>query len=113
MNDSIVNVIKDWVKLDNEIKKLRSEENVRKKSQKELSNTLMAMMKENDIDEFDLKDGKIKYNKRNVKKPLTKKALLDILLKYYNDKEKATEVNDFILDNRETVLVESIKRDIN
>ena len=113
MNDSIVSVIKDWVILDNEIKKLRSEENVRKKSQKELSNTLMTMMKENDIDEFDLKDGKIKYNKRNVKKPLTKKALLDILSKYDNDKEKATEVNDFILDNRETVLVESIKRDIN
>lgn len=113
MNDSIVNVIKDWVKLDNEIKKLRSEENIRKKSQKDLSNTLMSMMKENNIDEFDLKDGKIKYNKRNVKKPLTKKVLLDILSKYYNDKEKATEVNDFILDNRETVVVESIKRDIN
>ena len=73
MNDSIVNVIKDWVKLDNEIKKLRSEENIRKKSQK-IYQYIDVNDEENNIDEFDLKDGKIKYNKRNVKKPLAKKV---------------------------------------
>jgi hypothetical protein len=113
MNENMVLLIKDWVKLDNEIKKLQSEATLRKKNQKILSNSLMELMKENNIDEFDLKDGKIKYNKRNVKKPLTKKALLDILSKYYNDNDKANEVNDYILDNREITVVESITRNSN
>ena len=39
-------------------------------------------MSENDIDEFNTKTGKIVYTKRNVKKPITKKMLLNILTKY-------------------------------
>ena len=71
-------------------------------------------MSEYNIDEFDLKDGKIVYTKRNVKKPITKKVLLDLLTTYYkNDVDKANEVNNFILDNREEKVVETIKREIN
>ena len=43
----------------------------------------MRIMSENEIDEFDLKDGKLVYAKKSVKKPITKKALMDILSKYY------------------------------
>jgi len=62
----------------------------------------------------ELKDGKIIYTKKNVKKPITKKMLLDLLTIYYkNDIEKANDVNNFILDNREEKVVETIKREIN
>ena len=57
--NSLVNAIKIWVKKDNEIRQLKKEERIRKKEQKEISETLMAIMKENQIDEFDLKDGKL------------------------------------------------------
>jgi hypothetical protein len=111
--DSLINAIKIWVKKDNEIRQLKKEERIRKKEQKEISETLMAIMKENEIDEFDLKDGKLVYTKKNIKKPITKKGLLDILKRYYNDdKEKADELNNFIMDNREEKVVETITRTI-
>ena len=43
------------------------------------------MMKENDIDTVETKDGSsIVYTSKTVKKPITKKVLSDILAKYYN-----------------------------
>jgi hypothetical protein len=66
-------------------------------------------MKKNEIDCFDLKEGQILYTKKNVKKPITKKILIEILGKYYNgDYMKASEVNDFIMNNRVEVVKESI-----
>jgi hypothetical protein len=107
--EQLVNIIKDWVKLDNEIRKLQSEILSRKKEKSKLSIQLIDVMKQNEIDCFDLKDGQILYTKKNVKKPITKKVLLNILNKYYNgDYMKASEVNDFILNNREDVVHESI-----
>lgn len=113
-NNELITKIKEWVRLDNEIRQLKNEENKRKAHQKTVSNELMKIMSEKQIDEFDLKEGKIKYTKKNVKKPITKTLLLNILSKYYqgND-EKAHEVNEYIMDNREEKVVESIKLSMN
>jgi hypothetical protein len=113
-NNDLIEKIKIWVKLDNEITHLKNEENKRKKIQKEVSNDLMKIMSEKQIDEFNLKEGKLKYTKRSVKKPITKTLLLNILSKYYqgND-EKAIELNEYIMDNREEKVVESIKMTMN
>jgi hypothetical protein len=70
-------------------------------------------MRNHEIDCFDLKDGQIMYTKKNVKKPISKKSLLDILAKYCEgDTIKAGEINNFIMDNREEVVRESIVRKI-
>jgi hypothetical protein len=107
--EQLVNIIKEWVKLDNEIRKLQAEILSRKKSKSKMSTQLISVMKQNEIDCFDLKDGQILYTKKNVKKPITKKVLLNILNKYYNgDYMKACEVNDFILSNREEIVHETI-----
>ena len=76
--DQLVKAIRDWVRLDNEIRLLQKEESKRKNAKKSLSNTLMEVMKLNEIDCFDINDGQILYNKKNVKKPITKKVLLKI-----------------------------------
>jgi hypothetical protein len=109
--EQLVFAIKEWVKLDNEIKKLKKEENIRKIEKKELSLKLIEIMKSNEIDCFDIKDGKICYEKKNVKKPITKKMLFSILSKYYmGDQDKATELNNFIIENREEEVKECITR---
>jgi len=113
-NNLLISTVRNWVKLDNEIKALQKEQNTRKKEKKEISNSLINVMKSNDIDCFDLNDGQLCYNKKDIKKPLTKKALLNILSKYYDDDvSKANELNDFILENRETTIKESITRKMN
>ena len=111
--DILIQNIREWVKLDNEIRALKKEENLRKKEKKELSNSLMEIMKEHEIDCVDLKDGQLCYTQKNVKKPITKKNLFDILSKYYKgDTNKANNLNEFILDNREETIKESITRKI-
>jgi len=111
--DILIQNIREWVKLDNEIRALKKEENLRKKEKKELSNSLMEIMKEHEIDCVDLKDGQLCYTQKSVKKPITKKNLFDILSKYYKgDTNKANNLNEFILDNREETIKESITRKI-
>lgn len=109
--EQLIKTIKEWVKLDNEIRALHNEEKNRKTEKKRISNSLMEIMKKNEIDCFDIKDGQICYTKKNIKKPITQKVLIEILSKYYNgDLLKATELNNFISENREEVVKESITR---
>jgi hypothetical protein len=109
--EQLVKTIKEWVKLDNEIRVIKKEEKQRKDEKKKMSENLIKIMRENEIDCFDIKDGQICYSKKSIKKPITKKVLIDILSKYYNgDLLKASEVNDFILENREETTKETIVR---
>jgi seryl-tRNA synthetase len=107
--EQLIKSIKDWVKLDNDIRKLQKELKQRKDEKNKTSALLMETMKKNEIDCFDINNGQICYNKKTVKKPITKKILMDILSKFYKgDTLKASEVNNFILDNREETVKESI-----
>jgi hypothetical protein len=110
----LIKTVQEWVQTDNEIRTLKSELNKRNKVKKEASAKLMNIMKQNDIDCFDLKDGQLSYTQRNIKKPITKKMLVEVLSKYYHgDISKALEVKDFIDDNREEYVKETIERKIN
>jgi hypothetical protein len=110
--EELVNNIKQWIKIDNEIKQLQKEVNSRKKIKKDLNINLIELMKHNDIDTVETKDGSsIIYTTKTVKKPITKKLLSNILAKYYNgDANKAEHLNNFILENRETTVRETIER---
>jgi hypothetical protein len=111
--EELIKTIREWVKIDNEIRTLQKEQLNRKNDKKRLSSSLIDIMKKNEIDCFDINDGQIIYNKKNVKKPITKKALLEILQKYYKeDLLKANDVNNFILNNREESIKEEIVRKI-
>lgn len=111
--EQLIKTIKEWVKMDNEIRTLSKELSRRKNDKKKISTKLMETMKTNSIDCFDLNDGQICYTKKNIKKPITKKALMGILSTYYNgDITKAVELNNYIIDNREEVVKETIERKI-
>jgi len=111
--EQLIKCVKDWVRIDNEIRLLQKELGTRKNDKKNISKDLMEVMKKNDIDCFDLKDGQLMYTKKNVKKPITKKNLVGILANFYKgDVEKAIELNDFIMENREEVVKENIVRKV-
>lgn len=111
--EQLIKHIKEWVKKDNEIRALQNEVNARKAEKKILSASLVNIMKENEIDCFNVNDGQITYSKKNIKKPISKKLLLNLLSKYYNgDSSKANELNNYILENREEAVKETIHRKI-
>lgn len=108
--EQLIKTIKEWVRLDNEIKTLQNEISLRKKEKKKNSENLIQVMKQNEIDCFDIKDGQICYVKKTVKTPITKKMLMDVLVNYFkNDLQKANELNNFISENRLEVIKESIE----
>ena len=107
----LVESIREWIKIDNEIRNLNKETRLRKSQMLKISQKLMLTMKDNKIDEFNVKEGKLIYSKKNVKKPITKKYLTDILLKYYEgDETHASEMNTYILENRESIVKETLRR---
>jgi len=109
--EQLIITIREWVRLDNEIRKLQKEQLNRKNEKKNLSTSLLQTMKNNNIDCFDINDGQLVYSKTSVKKPITKKILLELLARYYQgDLLKATDVNDFILNSREDIIKETIVR---
>jgi len=113
LNDESVESIRKWVKLDNEMRALKQEISNRKKIKDEITNALINTMKQNDIDSVNINNGKIEYTQRKTKKPISKKLLQTILSKYYKeDSNKANEINEFILNNREETTKEVIIRKI-
>lgn len=111
--DQLKQTVRDWVKLDNEIRTLNNEITKRRNDKKQISKNLIEVMRENKLDIFDLKDGQLMYVKKNKKKPITQKQLLTLLSTYYKeDTSKAEEMHTYLMDNREEVVEETIQRKI-
>lgn len=112
-NELITN-IKEWIKMDTEISKLKAEVKEKTVKQKELTAGLVNVMKNNSIDCFDINGGSLVYKKRKTRKTITGKFLLAQLEEYYKDApEVAKEITNKVLENREQVVKEEIKRKIN
>jgi hypothetical protein len=111
--EQLIKSIKDWIKIDNDIRVLHAELTKKKKEKTDISKLLMETMKANEIDCFNVNDGQITYAQKNTKKAITKKHLFQLLSNYFKgDEEKATDINKFIMENREEVIRETIIRKI-
>jgi hypothetical protein len=111
--DQLIIHIKEWIKIDNELIKLKNEVKERNTKKKLLTEQLVNVMKENNIDCFNINGGEVLYKKNIVKKPINSKMLLTTLQTYYKDNlEMAQEITSHILNNREEVMKETIKRKI-
>lgn len=108
--DQLVQHIKEWITVDEEIKSLQKELKTRKEKQKNLTKELMDVMKTNEIDCFDLNDGKLVYTKSKTKQTINKKYLISTLIKCLEDPKDAEKVTEFILENREEKIRENIRR---
>jgi hypothetical protein len=105
--------IKEWIKLDNELTKLKVEVKDKNNRMKVLTGSLMNVMKNNSIDCFDINGGALVYKQKKTKKQISAKFLLAQLEEYYKEQpELAKEITKRVLDNREQVVKEEIKRKI-
>jgi hypothetical protein len=74
--DELILNIKEWIKMDNEITKLKTEVKDKTNKKKELTESLVSIMKNNSIDCFDINGGALVYKKRKTKKTISGKFLL-------------------------------------
>ena len=111
--EELIEQIKEWIHIDNELRELQRAAKERRERKKELTNQLVEIMRDNESDCFDMSEGKLVYTQTRVKSPINKKFLLQTLEKFYQgSSEKAGEMTEFILSNRTEKIKENIRRKI-
>ena len=105
--------LRQWVRVENEISTLSAEIKKRKLIHQQLSASLLSVMRQNEIDCFDIANGRIVYSKTKVRAPLNNGQLKSALTTYYKDDvEKANNLTEFLLSSRVEKTRESIKMKI-
>ena len=111
--DQLKEYLRQWVRVENEIGTLNAEIKKRKLIHQQLSSSLLKVMRQNEIDCFDLANGRIVYSKTKTRAPLNNGQLKTALTKYYKDDvEKANNLTQFLLASRVEKTRESIKMKI-
>ena len=111
--EELINNIREWIKIDNDLNNLKKEIKNKTTQKKTLTDNLVNVMKTNSIDCFDINGGALVYSQRKTKKAISGKYLLLQLEKYYKDQpDVAKELTQHLLENREENIKEDIKRKI-
>jgi phage gpG-like protein len=111
--DDLILHIKEWIKIDNEITNLKSQLKEKTTKKKELTESLVNVMKSNSIDCFDINGGSLIYKQRKTKRTISGKFLLSQLEEHYKEQpELAKEITKKVLDNRSKVVKDEIIRKI-
>tara|TARA_B100000780_G_scaffold85409_1_gene58590 strand:+ start:8540 stop:8899 length:360 start_codon:yes stop_codon:yes gene_type:complete len=98
----LVNTIKEWVLINNKMVEMQKVIKDLRLKKKNLSNSLITIMENNEIDGIDINNGKLVYRKNKVKAPINKDYLLKMLDNYFEKYPEIDtgDVGSFILDNR-------------
>ena len=111
--EQIKDHLRQWIRVENEISTLSVEIKKRKMIHQQLSASLLDVMRKNDIDCFDIANGKIVYSKVKRRAPLNNGQIRSALTTYYkDDADKANNLTEFLLSTRVEKTHESIKMKI-
>jgi hypothetical protein len=112
--EELIVCIKEWIKIDNDIARAKSDIKEKTSRKKFLTDNLVVIMKSNSIDCFDINGGALLYKQKKTKKPISAKYLLAELQKIYKDQpDVATDLTKQLLDNRGETVKDEICRKIN
>lgn len=98
----LVSTIKEWVDCERNIKDLQRQMKEFKDKKKILNNTLIDVMKNNEIDCFDINGGKILHKTAKVRAPVSKEYLYKVLSDYFGDTPSidCNQINELVFTNR-------------
>jgi hypothetical protein len=107
--DNFKNLVNDWFKYDDQIRKLDIAIKERKNYQKALNNKIQDFMFTYQYNDLNTQHGRIKSNVREVKAPIKMSEIKDKILKY---KELSGEelLNQIFNEERQTVVKKNIRR---
>ena len=105
----LIENIKTWIQIEDQISLLSKKLKELRDAKKKISGDLVDIMKTHEIDGFDCSKGKLAYTQNKVKKGINRKYLFEVLGKYLQDEQEAFKMCEFIMENREVEVKESIK----
>jgi len=102
--EDLIQTVKKWVQLDNQIKQVNTMLKKLRSEKKEHNEQMITMMKASQIDNLELKDGQIQYKKYSKRESLTQKKLLEILSNHPQlQSEQVQMLNEYVFNNRKMV----------
>ena len=104
------NKVKEWISFDNQINDLNNQVKELKNKKNELNNEILDFMKSNNIEDISTKQCKLKTYTSTSQKGLNKDYIKSKLKTALNDENKAIEITDLILNNREKTSTIKLKR---
>jgi len=109
----LVENVKNWLQIDTEIKKLQQEIRKRRALKKDMTDTLVQIMKSQDIEIMNAGESQLIRTERKTKSALSKKHLINSLLDFFKeDKETVAQLTTFIMNTRPEKTVENIRRKV-
>ena len=110
--EELISCVKSWIDIDNQLSELKAKIKILNQSKKQMTQKLTEVMKTNELECLDIKDGSLHYKANRVKKALSSKSLLKILETYCKDVQSAKNITDYVMEHREEQVKEVIKRKI-
>jgi hypothetical protein len=107
--DELVETVKRWIMIESKLKAINKTVKQLREEKKIQNSQMLSIMKNNNIDIFDIKNGQIQYKKQKKREQLTQTRLLEILTKHPElNEEQALSLNNFIFENRITTEKDTI-----
>jgi hypothetical protein len=111
--EDLVEHIRKWIQIDNEIRQLQALVGERREMKKQITQELVDVMRDNEIEKFNLRDGKLVYKQTKRSTPLNEKHIANCLLDIFkDDPSKAQEATEMIMNRREIKMVDTLQRRI-
>ena len=108
--EKLINVIKEWMINDKELKQLQLATKERREKKKLLTAGLVNEMNKTNIDEYKTQNGKLIKTSQKNKKPISKSYLTTCIDKIFkSNPEEGKKVLQFIDENREIKVKENIR----
>ena len=104
--------IKNWVYLDNEIKKINENLRLLREKRNNSSDSIIAYIQENRLDNATIKisDGRLRFVNVKQQNPLSYKFIDDSLRKCISNPEQVDLIMEFIRKERPSTVTTEIKR---
>jgi len=116
MDPRYVEKIQEWVKLDNQLLRVKDSTSDIQQKKKDLEEDILEFISKNKLEALtiNISDGTIKFSSQNTKTPLNMKSLKTILDKYSSEEcpINVDEIIKYISNNLETKTRSFIKRDV-
>ena len=110
VTEEFVEVVKNWVKIDDEIRKKNQEIKDLKDERKEFETFILEYMDKINESVINISDGKLRRNKSASKGALKQDSIQHALLDITQDSAKAMQMTKYIMDSRPVLERVNLKR---
>jgi hypothetical protein len=102
--------VKQWLELDNQLKRLAAAAKERRKKKNDINLKILEFMGKFNIEDLNTKDGIIRYKKTFIKEPLSQKTIKTKLEEIFKDDQENFEKIAKIFTDREKIEKTSLRR---